>query len=145
MIFQNIRVNSDLRPVYMEGETLGRWVNSPTWGPPPPCKQALKSGSYRSSSCFFFGGGGWGGKEMLMLPITCVSAPLPAGWNEFTSSFTILLITAADCSTSSWESNCSKGTIFQNCKHNNKPNRYLMIITNTRMYFMRYPVTKKWV
>ena len=33
-------------------------VNSPTWGPPPPCKQALKSGSYRSSSWFFFLGGG---------------------------------------------------------------------------------------
>ena len=45
---------------------------------------------------------------------TWISGPLLVGWNEFTSSLTSLLVTDADCSTSSWQSSCSSGTIFQN-------------------------------
>ena len=32
---------------------MDRWVTSPTWGSPPPCKQALKGGSGLLSNVFF--------------------------------------------------------------------------------------------
>ena len=32
---------------------MDRWITSPTWGSPPPCKQVLKGGSGLLSHVFF--------------------------------------------------------------------------------------------
>ena len=46
--------NSDSDSVASAMKTSLKWVTSPTWGPPPQCKQALNSISRRLQYTAFF-------------------------------------------------------------------------------------------